>query len=108
RRNPSPRVPVLLLANWERYPPSLRATVVDLLAGHREWTLELMAAIERGAIPSNGIPAATRQRLLRHPDASLRARAEKLFAAGSTGNRSHVIARYQAVHALTGDLDRGA
>jgi putative membrane-bound dehydrogenase-like protein len=107
RRSASPRVPEVLLQNWAGIPPSLRASVVDLLGGRDEWADRLLTALEQGALPASAVPAGNRPRLLRLARADLRARAQTLFASSGSADRQAVVARYRRVAQLTGDAQRG-
>lgn len=107
RRSASPRVPEVLMQSWAGIPPSLRATVIDILGGRDDWADRLLAALEQGTIPPSAVPAGNRQRLLRLTRADLRARAQTLFAAGGSADRQAVVARYRRVAQLTGDAQRG-
>jgi putative membrane-bound dehydrogenase-like protein len=42
-----PRIARAVLAGWKRYSSAVRAEVVSLLAGRREWATELLAAVGR-------------------------------------------------------------
>ncbi|MSU48687.1 MAG: dehydrogenase [Opitutus sp.] len=107
RRNSSPMVPDVLLTNWSHFPPSLRPTVVEILASRDEWAGRFLSAIEKGAIPVAAVPAGNRQRLLKLGNDELQARAKALFASGASKSRQAVLAQYKAVATLKGDVQRG-
>ena len=100
-------VPAALVAAWPGATPALRGRILDALLGRPAWLPELFAAVEAGTIPPGQIDAGRRQRLLAHPDAGTRSRAEKLFAGGSNPNRLKVIADYGAALDRPGDRARG-
>jgi putative membrane-bound dehydrogenase-like protein len=99
-------VPPALVGAWGSASPALRGRILDALLARPAWHPELLAAIEKDAIPAGQIDAARRQRLTDHPDAAIRARAAKLFAAANS-DRQKVIDDYKAALALTGDKTRG-
>ncbi|MBL9212452.1 MAG: c-type cytochrome, partial [Opitutaceae bacterium] len=107
RRSASDRVPAVLLENWNRFPPSVRPTVIEILTGRADWADRFLSAVEQGAVPASAIPAGNRQRLLRIAQPALQARAKALFTAAGSANRQAVVARYREVSRLTGDVQRG-
>ena len=101
------RVGEILINVWKSGSPSVRLKVMDELLSRREWTEGLMAALEAGKIPGGVIGTAQQQKLLNHPETSIRERAKKLFAATSS-DREAVVGRYKLVNGLKGDEARGA
>ena len=108
RRQRSPRVPVLLLANWNRHSPSLRTAIAGLLLNREEWSGALLGALEKGTVGPGEISPANRQRLLQHENRSLQKRTEALFAAHRSESRDRVLAKYANVPVLIGDPARGS
>jgi putative membrane-bound dehydrogenase-like protein len=98
--------PAALVGAWRSASPTLRARILDALLGRPAWQKELLAAVEKGAIPAGQIDAARRQRLTGSRDAAVRTLAAKLFA-GGTANRQKVIDDYKAALVLKGDKARG-
>ena len=72
------------------------------------WTGELLAHLENQAILPGEIDAASRQRLAVQSDASLRARAAKLFATPTSAERAEIFQQYSAALTLQGDAAQGA
>lgn len=99
-------VPPALVGAWGSASPALRGRILDALLARPAWHPMLLAAIETNAISPGQIDAARRQRLTDHPDAAIRTRAAKLFAAAST-DRQKVIDEYKAALTLSGDTTRG-
>jgi putative heme-binding domain-containing protein len=96
----------LLLDRWPGLSPSLRAQVLDTLLSRPAWLPELLAAMEQGAVQAGHLDAGRRERLLRHPDAEVRRRAEKLL--GAVGkDRARVLDAYRDVLTMRGDPGRG-
>jgi putative heme-binding domain-containing protein len=96
----------LLLADWKAHSPALREAVLGALLSRPAWIDTLLAAVERGQVAPTQISPAQRQKLTTHPQAALRDRATKLFAATSA-DRAKVIKVYAVVATLTGSATRG-
>jgi putative membrane-bound dehydrogenase-like protein len=106
-RTPDPHVPAALTGAWAGASPALRGRILDALLSRPAWHAELLAAVEKGTIPAGQIDAAHRRRLTNSPDATVRTRAEKLFAGGASPDRQKVIDDYRPALALAGDRARG-
>jgi putative heme-binding domain-containing protein len=107
RRGSGRAVAEAALAGWKGYGPGLRTEVLNLLLSRPEWTRELLAAMEREQIATAGIGTVHQQKLLTHPDESVRQRAGKLFAA-TRADRQALLKDYRSVGSLTGDAAKGA
>jgi putative heme-binding domain-containing protein len=106
------RIPVsdatkLLLAAWTDAAPALQTHILDLLLARSDGTTAVLDAIENQTIPIRFMDAARRQRLLATRDASLKARAAKLFESAANGDRAKVLLDYRDTTALKGNPDRG-
>ncbi|MCB9940075.1 MAG: c-type cytochrome [Planctomycetaceae bacterium] len=99
--------PKQLLADWQSHLPSLRAQILDRLLARSQWTQALLNAIESKAISASEVDARLRQQLLTHPDAAVRDQATKLLSSATATSRSQVIAEYDHVSRLAGDVERG-
>jgi len=109
RRQRGPRLAELLLKNSGWNSPAFRANAANLLLSRDEWAGELLHALEQGTVSPGEISIPNRQRFLKHANASLRERAEKLFAPPSSSvGRAGVLAKYQTVAALAGQSKNGA
>src|SRR5207244_6386463 len=101
-----PTVPDRRLQGWAGYGPAARGQVLELLGRRDDWLAAALSAAERGTLPPAEIDAARRQQWLGSRDASLRARAAKLFG-GTSGDRQKVLDSYQSVATLAGDGKNG-
>jgi putative membrane-bound dehydrogenase-like protein len=95
-----------LIGVWQQATPNVQEAIIATLAARPKWARRLLEACAGGEISVAQISATTRAALLNHHDARLRARAEELFAAG-TSPRGEVIAAYQAALVLPADAARG-
>ncbi|HYE99401.1 MAG TPA: PVC-type heme-binding CxxCH protein [Planctomycetota bacterium] len=101
------RAGAALIDAWRSCSPAVRGDVLDLLLGRGAWALALLEAVEKDRIPAAQVPSDRRARLLNHPEATIKARAEKLFGAGATAARGEVVARYRPALAAPGDPAKG-
>ena len=108
RASSSPAVPAALLAKWAQFPPAIRPAVIDILTSRDAWAEEFLRAVERGTVQPRLVPAAGRQRLLKHRDAGVQARARAVFAAEGSASRQAVVAQYRPAAQKAGDAARGA
>jgi putative heme-binding domain-containing protein len=108
RRSVSPEVPGLVLQNWSSRSPAMRSTLMPLLLSREAWALKLLSALEQGTVSGAEIAAPDRARFLKNADASIRSRAEKIFASLHPQRRSEVLAAYRETASLTGNAAAGA
>ncbi len=106
-RVPEDRVAAILTAGWKGHSPALQAQILDLLLSRDAWQRQLLGSLEKGAVPAAAVNAARRQRLLTHHDASVRARAAKLFAGATSRDRQKVLQEYQVVASMRGNAMHG-
>ncbi len=97
----------LLLEALPRMLPQLCSQALALLLSRAEWRVDLVAALESGAVSRTLLDAAAREQLLHVDDAGLRERVGKLLAPAGTPKRAQVIAQFQPALQLRGDLGRG-
>jgi putative membrane-bound dehydrogenase-like protein len=102
-----PEPAALLLAEWKRYGPTLRATVLDSLLSRQEWLIPTLDAIEKKLVPAAEIDAIRRQRLLNHKVEGVRKRAATLFAATANVDRQKLVESYRPALTLQSDPARG-
>ncbi len=105
------------LGEWQRYDhlagvwnstsPGVRAAIVTQMLSRDAGSQYFLKAIEQALIKVQTIDAATRQRLLKHPQASVSKRAENLFHGASSPNRQAVLDSFQSVLLLSSNIDRG-
>jgi putative membrane-bound dehydrogenase-like protein len=105
--NGSSQVPGLLLADWKRQVPSVRAPILEILLSREEFIKELLGAVESGVIQANEISPANRQRLLKHPNQAIQKQAMSVLNATGSASRAEVLARFQSATTLVGDESKG-
>jgi putative membrane-bound dehydrogenase-like protein len=103
----SPEAADGLLAGWKAMSPRLRGRVVDAMVSRDAWADRLVRAVEGGKVPVGHIDATARQRLTRHNNPFIRARADKLFASGTSPDRAKVIEEYLKAMPAKGDPNNG-
>jgi len=103
-----PEAAEVIVQGWSTYTPDLRAEAIDgLLTGDTSLRL-FLDVLERGGASPSEVDATWRQRLARHADSAIRARAKRLWGDPSGSPRAEVVARYQAVlPSMRGDVERG-
>ncbi|MBX3440794.1 MAG: neutral/alkaline non-lysosomal ceramidase N-terminal domain-containing protein [Planctomyces sp.] len=99
-------VPARLIGAWKSLEPTTHSSVINALLSRDAWTSQLLDAIAAEAIRPSELDAAARNRLLEHPDESLRQRAADLLQ--PSASRRDVLEQHQSVLTLAGDPDRGA
>jgi putative membrane-bound dehydrogenase-like protein len=102
------RVPQVFLSNWRTFGPGLRGDALDALMSRDAWQSQLLAGIEKKQILARELNAARRQRLLTHGTATIRRRAERLFAVDINSDRKQLLAKYKSALTLQGNRLRGA
>jgi putative membrane-bound dehydrogenase-like protein len=102
-----PQVPALLLRAWPGLSPQLRATAAETLFSRPAWIAAFLNAVEQGKVGRGDVDPARLNLLQSYPDAQVRARAGKLFAASKLPRRQDVVAAYQKALHLKGDAARG-
>ena len=106
-RTPGDVAPRVLLGSWRRLSPSPVAEALGVLLSRVEWTQALLDALERDELSSLDLDASARNRLLSHSNSTLRTRAERLLGTDLRQGREEVLASYEGVHQLVGNLLRG-
>src|SRR5204863_6935979 len=86
--------------------PKLRATAAEALFTRPTWVGAFLDAVEKGTIGRADVEPARLELLKSYPDAAVRARAARLFAAAQA-RRQDVVASYQKALQLKGDPRRG-
>jgi putative heme-binding domain-containing protein len=102
-----PQVAGILLEGWRTCTPSLRGEVVEVLMARPERLGPLLDAVEARKVGVGEINPTRRALLMKHPNTDVRARATRLFGAGSPGQRTSVIAQYKQALSVRGDSERG-
>jgi putative heme-binding domain-containing protein len=102
-----PKLADLLLHDWRRHSPQLRAVILDTLLSRTAWMSSLLSSLEDGCVPPAEIDPARRQRLMGVRNASLKARAERVFAHESRP-RQAVVDTFRPALKQKGDAALGA
>jgi len=82
-----PAVTKSLLEPWQRASPAVRDATLTALLSSSFHTGGILDAIESGSLPASALSGLRRRQILKHRDAVLRTRAEKLFAAAPGGRQ---------------------
>ena len=96
-----------LLAGWKSFSPQVRQDVVDALVVETSRIQTLLGAVESGAVKRSDLTRDRKQLLMNHPDSAVKNRSQKLFGADVNSDRAKVVAEYQDVLNLDGDVARG-
>jgi len=100
--------PMLLAKqNWSRYTPTLREAVLGALTGKVPLMGSLFDAIQAGTIAPAEISSVRRTALLKHPDQTIRQRAEAVFKDIEGGNRMDVYRNLRDTLQQPADVARG-
>jgi putative membrane-bound dehydrogenase-like protein len=102
----APEVAGVMLADWPRHGPGLRAGILNALLARPDWTEKLLQQMAAGKVAPNELSLAQRDRLRRHPQKSLRDQAARLFKAPAA--RAAVLKKYVALDGKGGDAAKGA
>jgi putative heme-binding domain-containing protein len=97
----------LVIDAWPSLSPQVRATAAETLFARPASIGAFLDAIEKGTIKTGEIDPARIQLLQVFSDATIRARAEKLFKGTKLSQRKEVIAAYQKALDLKGDPKHG-
>ena len=101
-----PRVPQILLRGWPGMSPSSARRPPRPSSRGRPGSNAFLDAVEKGTIGRADLDPARLELLKSYPDAAVRARAGRLFAAAQA-RRQDVVAAYQKALQLKGDPARG-
>jgi putative heme-binding domain-containing protein len=102
----APEVAGVMLADWPRHGPGLRAGILNALLSRADWTEKLLQQLAAGKVAPNEMSLAQRDRLRRHPQKNLREQAARLFKAPAA--RVAVLKQYAALDGKGGDAEKGA
>jgi putative heme-binding domain-containing protein len=107
KRHRDAQVADLLLARWNRVPPSLRQGTLEVLLSREDWTKKLLAAMESHSVQRSQLPLANRQLLLKSSNKEIRRMAEALWKSDSTSDRVAIVNKYRPALSLPGDPLKG-
>jgi hypothetical protein len=97
----------LLLASWTAYSPAVRREAAEALFARPERLPVLLAALEQKKVLSNQLEPLRLEQLRKHPDTTLRRRAERVLAGQVAADRQKVVEAYRAALELKTDAARG-
>jgi putative heme-binding domain-containing protein len=105
----SPRIATTLLEpeRFRGYTPRLREEVIGAVLANSQHLPGLIEALETGAVPANAIDSLRRRQLTEHRDPELRARAQKVYAAATPGNRLTIYEELKTVVSLDANPAQG-
>lgn len=86
---------------------NVRHAILDGTLQRPERISMLLDSLESGSIKPTELDPVQTGRLLKHGDAKIRERAEKIFGSATPEDRKKALADYQSVLTLTGDAKRG-
>lgn len=95
-----------LLGAWRHATPDLRGRIAQLLVARTAFARKLLDAVGAGSIPWAALPLHVRERLLAHPDGSVRRTAQELESTRATGVPMDERRMVRTL-SLTGDFDTG-
>lgn len=97
----------ILIDAMPRMSPALRAVALDSLTARAESAELLVSAVEQTKLSPTDLPAATREKLLSHPNAALRQHAAGVLASARPPARTKALKDYQSSLTLKGDPAKG-
>ncbi len=100
-------VPGLVIDAWPGLSPKVRATAAETLFARPTWIHTFLDGVEKGRIKPSEIDPARIAVLKATGDATLKSRAEKLFAGSTLSKRQDVILAYQGALKKSGDAVQG-
>jgi putative membrane-bound dehydrogenase-like protein len=102
-----PIVPPKLLAGWEKYPPAVRQTVLDVMMSRPPWATQLLDRAAANPTMIGQIDAGHRAALLSYNDGRVAAKAALVLTAVSPIRYKVANDYLDAVKGLHGDSKRG-
>jgi putative membrane-bound dehydrogenase-like protein len=103
----SAEIAATLLAGWKTYGPQVRQDVVDALVVRTSRIQTLLQAVEADVVKRSDLTRNRKQLLMNHPNSAVSSRSRKLFGVDLNSDRAKVVANYQDVLSLDGDIARG-
>lgn len=96
-----------LLAGWRGYSPQVRRDVVDALVVKTSRINTLLDAVDSKTVQQSDLTRDRKQLLMNHPNTMVSTRSRKLFGSEVNSDRAKVVAQYQDVLDLKGDITKG-
>jgi putative heme-binding domain-containing protein len=105
-----PEIARTIVANYAKLPADqgVRPAAISMLLARKDWSLELLRAIEAGTIPKQDVSAEQVERLRQHNDRVIAAALQKVYGAvarPTSEQKEREVARLKAL--LSGDGERG-
>ncbi len=97
----------VLVDKYSSSRPLIRQAILDGILQRPERISLLLDTLESGSIKPTELDPVQTGRLLKHADAKIRERAEKIFGSATPEDRKKALADYQSVLKMTGDAKRG-
>src|SRR5262249_4990701 len=97
-----------ILDGWAGYATGTRRELLAALLRSKELVTALLEAVEQEKLAVAELDPATRDALLRVPDAETRRRAQALLRQQPSANRDEVLRRYQPALSLAGQARGGS
>ena len=98
----------IVAEKWSSLPPSGRAKAVTAFLSKDGVAAALLGAIEAGRVSTSDLTADQRQRLTKHKNKQLRARAAKVLKGSVNADRRKVVESFRPALKLKGDIAKGA
>jgi putative membrane-bound dehydrogenase-like protein len=95
-----------ILQRWSRLPPAIRIDAAAGLLTRPARAAALLAAVRTRSVPAADLSASQTNFLRNHPDAAVRALAQKILAPPAT-NRATLIQSFRPALSLAGDAAKG-
>jgi putative heme-binding domain-containing protein len=111
QRYDAPEVAAAVLGQYAQLPAALQDKARDLLVSRPSWCAAALAAVEKGTVPAKDFSLEQVRHVLRHRDAKLNERVEKLWGqvrpATSREKQGRILAVSQVLARGPGDPARG-
>ncbi len=98
---------LLTRERWSKATPAIRETLVFALLSRPGHFARVLGALESGTLPAGALNPQQRALFLKHKDAALRDRAEKLLGTALAGDRTKAFEDAKAALALTANAEHG-
>lgn len=102
-----PRVPEILLRDWEQRTPGERDPILDAMLAREAWAVVLLGQAKTGKLSASAFDGQRQARLLKHPSANVRKLAAEVFASAANRPRAKVLEAFQPALSLKGDPAKG-
>ena len=103
----SDKITTTLLAGWRTYSPQVRRDIVDAVVSKPARIHSVLAAVESNFVKRGDLERDKKQLLMNHSNAQVRERSRKLFGSEVNSDRAKVVAAYQDILDLDGEMARG-